>query len=337
MFKANKLPFGIQTPNVEISEGTRVAKLYVAASYLPLVRYDHKLDDYVVISYGKVVARDNNGFIVLAGLSKDVEVALSSSTSYNTKAEFITGTAAFANVYSSVDVANGVLNAQGDAVTLNEPVVASFFGNYDSTNTQLTFVSAPLGIAPQNIIKQNGAGYFNGYQAGSSANFTNNNWSLQHGVTILTRYFIELPVVANLTNIALPGLAVFEGTPSNNGLVTFTANSNFTSFNPLAASAYVSYTPNTVTDAELTVEFNRIISWANKAANESLGRIYFINDQYPQGFLQWVRTYDAGITSTPKYNIPSGSATDGLPHNLYSAGETTAATAKTVRINLLVQ
>lgn len=335
MFKANKLPFGIQTPNVEISQGTRVAKLYVAASYLPNVRYDDKLDDYVVISYGKVVAKDSNGFIVPAGLARDVATALSSTTKYNTKAEFITETADFATVYSSVDVSQGVLNANGDAVTLNEPVVASFFTDEDSQGVQLVFVSSPLGIAPQNIIAQNGAGYFNGYQSGNSANFKNNNWNLQHGVTILTRYFIELPVVASLSSIALPGLAVFEGTPSNSGLVTFTANSNFTSLDPISASVIGSFTDEAATAIELAAEFNRVVTGVNSATNDSLGRIYFVNDEYPQGYLQWVRTYDAGIT-VPAYNVPAGSQTNGLPHNIYSAGITDTADAKTVRINLLI-
>ena len=335
MFKANKLPFGIQTPNVEISKGERVAKLYVAASYLPLVRYDDKLDDYVVISYGKVVARDSNGFIVPAGLSKDLEVAL--ATDYTNMAAFIGAAASFANVYTAGDRAEGVLNANGDLVTAGEPVVASFFIDEDSQGTQVVFISAPLGIAPQNIIAQNGAGYSNGYQAGHSSNFTNNNWSLQHGVTILTRYFIELPVVADLTGIALPGLAVFEGTPSNTGLVTFTADSNFTSFDPLAVSNVADFTDTAATAVELKAEFDRVINWGNKAANESLGRIYFINDQYPQGYLEWVRTYDANIANVPAYNVPSGSATDGLPHNLYSAGITDPSAAKTVRINLLIQ
>jgi len=336
MFKRTNLPFGIQTPNIEISKGERVAKLYVAASYLPLVRYDDKMDDYVVISYGKVLARDNNGFVVPAGLAKDLEVAIAGA--YADKAAFIAATASFANVYTATDVQAGTKNAAGDNVTAGEPVVASFFANYDATDTQNVYISYPLGIAPVNVMRQNGAGYGNGYQSGNSAKYRYSNWSLQHGITILTRYFIELPVVSDLSTISLPGMTVFEGTPNKTGLVTFTANSNFTSFDPLAASNFTATTAGSPTDEELKAEFDRIATWSNKAKAETLGRIYFINDEYPQGFLEWVRTYDAGLASQVEaYNVPAGSSTNGLPNNLYAAGITDPAQAKTVRINLLIQ
>lgn len=334
-FKRSHLPTGITTPNIEKSMGVRPSQLYVVAPYLPLVRYDDQVNDYVVISYGKVVARDSSGYLVPAGLAKDIEAAISGG--YTDKAAFIAATSHFANVYTATDVQEGVKNAAGDDVTAGEPVVASFFEGYDATAAQNVTVSSPLGVVAQNAFRQNGAGYGNGYTSGNPVNYRNTNWNLQHGVVVLTRYFIELPVISDLSTITLPGMVVFEGTPDMSGLVTFTAHSNFTSLSPLSASAFAAAAAGSPTDEELKAEFDRIINWANDAAKNVIGRIYFMNDQYPQGFLDYVRTYDANVDGVKAYEQPAGMSTSGLPQSLYAAGVSDPTQAKTVRINLLVK
>lgn len=334
-FKKSHLPTGITTPNIEKSMGVRPSQFYVVANYLPLVRFDDQVNDYVVISYGKVVARDNSGFLVPAGLAKDVETAVAGG--YTDKNAFVAATASFANVYTSTDVQEGVKNAAGDDVVAGEPVVASFFEGYDATASQNVTISSPLGVVAQNAFRQNGAGYGNGYTSGNPVNYRNTNWNLQAGVVVLTRYFIELPVVADLSAVKLPGMVVFEGTPNMSGLVTFTAHSNFTSLSPLASSSFAAASAGNPTDEELKAEFDRIIGWANDTAQNVIGRIYFMNDQYPQGMLDYVRTYDADVDGVKAYEYPAGMSTSGLPQSLYAAGVSDPTQAKTVRINLLVK
>ena len=60
---------GNLTPNIEISEGIRPSEELKPASYLKLVRFDKYLEDYYVVSAGKVVALDSNGDVVPAGLA----------------------------------------------------------------------------------------------------------------------------------------------------------------------------------------------------------------------------------------------------------------------------
>ena len=82
------------TPAVMFSEGMHPAGQFMPAPYLPLVR--EKSEDiytHVVISTGKALAMDSNGFLVPAGI--------------------LTSTA----TYSQLDVDEGVIGADGNPVT----------------------------------------------------------------------------------------------------------------------------------------------------------------------------------------------------------------------------
>jgi hypothetical protein len=323
MFKQYRTHFESSTPNVEVSEGVRPAQHFQVPDYLPLMRYDNRAQDFKVLSHGKVVAVDSDNYVVPAGLLLDIEAAQAAG-------DFST----VVNKYSSLDVANGIRNAAGELVTENEAVVASFFTDADATETLIKTVSLPLGIAAMDAYVANGAGYGPGYHAGMSQDYTYKNYSMQQGVTILTKYFIELPVVSNVNQVLFPGMAVFEGTPSINGIVTFNARSNFASLGALALSTFTSTTPNSATDAELLAEFNRVIGYTNKLAGRYLGKIMFIDDKWPKGYLQYVRTWEAGVVNT--IDKSPGTPTDGLPDMLVYAGQTNPDTAKMVRINIVI-
>lgn len=324
VFKQANTNLGATTPNVEKSQGTRPSQHYMPASYLPLVRYDNKLDDYKVISLGKVISADSKNYVVPAGLAIDIEYAIANSGDLTDKADFITETANFGSVYSDTDVTAGVLNALGDVVTAAEPVVASFFTAYEAAGVQLTFVGDALGIAPYDIWRQNGAGYGTDYEAGNPASYNYTNWNPQQGLSILTRYFIELPVVSDASDVIYPGLAVFEGTPAIGGLVSYNNESNFVM---QAAISDVG--------AVLVADINAMIAEVNANNGRVLGKVYFVDDHFPKDYLEYVRTWDAGAGATGTANVP-GSATNGLPDALSYAGETDPSTAKMVRINLLV-
>lgn len=312
VYKKSHLSFGVVTPTVEKSEGIRPAQLYVPAPYLPLVRFDQRLADWKVISTGKVVAIDSGNFLVPAGLARDIEVALANNT-LTSRTAFVGASASFANVYSATDVENGIKNFAGETVVAGEPVVASFFEDYDSTKNLLNTVSKPIGIAPYDVWVNNGAGYGADFEAGNPANYTYANYNLQHGVSVLTRYFIEVPVVTSISQVKFPGLTVFEGNPTLSSLVTFNGRSNFVSVDP----------------ADLT-------SNPGKYFGEILGKILFIDTQYPKDFLEYVLTPMDNIENQAVTDIVPGSATSGLPHNLYYAGYTDPSQAKTVRINLVI-
>lgn len=305
MFKGYNQGFNVSTPNISISEGLRPAQHYAVASYLPVARYDAVFQDYKVISHGKVVAIDSGNYLVPAGLIRDIETAIAETAFTNC-----------VNVYTELDVSLGVKNSLGDLVTVGEPVVASFFtegvvnGAVDNAKAVITGlvnkISAPIGLAPQDIWKQNGAGYGDGYSAGNPSDYTYTNYNLQQGSTVWTGGFIELPVVSGLSGLKLTGMVVFNDTVDlTKSLVTFDANSNF---------AMVGDTP---------------------AIKEVIGRILFVDDKWPKSFLEYVRVWEPGSTlGTP---ATPGSATKGLPDNLFLAGIVDPAEAKTVRINFQIR
>lgn len=326
MFKGYDVGFNVSTPNISISEGLRPAQHYAVASYLPTVRYDQVYLDYKVISLGKVLAIDSGNFIVPAGLIKDIERAIA----LDGDAWTAPNQAGYSNLYSATDVALGIKNWAGVTVTAGEPVIMSFFDGANGTTlgTQENFICGPIGIAPYDIWKQNGAGYGTGYSAGNPADYQYTNYNLQQGLSVWTHGFIELPVVANVSGLILPGLVVFEGTPSlTNGLVTFNGRSNFVSVPDLAFDAAVDGDP---TDAEV-LAFGKTIASLQK---DALGRILFVDDQWPKSFLEYVRVWEPSSTlGTP---VTPGSATKGLPDNLWLSGQSDPATAKAIRINFLI-
>jgi len=207
---------GNLTPNVEISEGIRPAEELKPASYLKLVRFDKYLEDYFVVSAGKVVALDGNNDVVPAGLKlqADAFVALwaagyaATAGTIQDILDWIRTPANWAGTtytaYDSVDVQQGIIdinapvvsNAAGNAVTVSELVVESFFtvvltagpttinisnltpgdakGLLDSdVATQALSVSFPIGIAPFNYFRWAGGDGFNPF------NYNLHNYNMQ--------------------------------------------------------------------------------------------------------------------------------------------------------------
>lgn len=327
---------GSITPNMFISEGLRPAQKFLPAAYLRLVRYDKKVDEYKVISTGKAVSVDWNNYLVPAGLAYDIKYALDNKATLNSKADFITAANAgrFAEVYDSSDVAEGVKNSQGEAVTVGEPVVASFFTDYDATKVQLNGVGKVIGLAPQDIWR---SAYATEGYSGTPMDTRYANFELQTGSTVLTRYFIELPVVSDHTALILPGMTVFEGSaPKPGSLVTFNSRSNLVELSALEASAFAAGTAGDPTDAELKAEFNRIIEFVNSNEKAVLGKVLYVDTQFPKDFLEMVRTYKPNGVNISMLQTPDGSATKGLPNLLTFAGQVDPSSAKTVKINILI-
>lgn len=189
---------GFTTPNVEFSEGIRPAGNFAPAPYLPLVRYEgNDFDVYTVISAGKVVALDSKGFLVPAGLADTASKV----------------------AYTQLDVDNGVVGANGVAVTAGELVSAQL------TAATIT-VSAPVGVAPYNYFQNSGG------DGSNPALFNFANFNHQSRVVFLTDYVLELPVVAeaDYANAPLKGIASViaeKDTLKPGDFLTFDGDSNF--------------------------------------------------------------------------------------------------------------
>jgi len=332
-WKRGNINQGQTTPNLFISEGVRPAQHFMPAAYLSLVRYDKMMDDYKVISSGKVLGLDWNNYLVPAGLALDIAYAIEHASDCNTKAEFIAQATNFGEVYGANDVAEGVKNLAGTAVSLNEPVVASFFTDYDATKAQVNGVGKPVGLAPQDIWRNP---FTEGGYNKTAESYTYNNWQPQQGSTVLTRYYIELPVVSDVTAVVLPGMTVFEGSaPKPGDLITFNKRSNVVALAAPAASEFAAGTAGDPSNAELKAEFDRVLNYAKSTFGTILGRVLFVDGTFPKDFLEWVRTYNINITNSSALDKTAGSATNGLPVNLTYAGQSDPTTAKLVRIYVL--
>lgn len=315
----------VASPNVEISEGVKPAQFLIPAGYLPLQRLDKRAAEYKVISRGKVVALDSTNLLVPAGLAIDIETAIAATDFDDCVMR-----------YTAKDVEEGVKNAHGTLVTLDEAVVASFFTDSDATKTQLIFVGKPIGIVSQDVYRQDGAGYGSGYSAGLATDYTYAIWNLQNGVSVTSKYFIELPVVANTSAVKMAGIAVFKGTPKPGDLVSFDVESNFI-VAPTPTTGSVTGADAAAVVASVNTQMAALIADMNKKAGRILGRVWLVNDQYPKGYLEYVKTWEpANVVGNGDLDKKAGSATNGLPENLYYAGVTSTSGAKTVRINMVL-
>lgn len=157
-------------PNVEHSEGIRPSVEWRPASWLPVQFRDKHYENWNVIMPGKIVAADNDGDLVPAGLG-------------------VTGASI---VYTADDVEQGVLDVRTGAALLTAAIgtvavsaVTAFLGR---ASTALA-VSAPLGVAPYAYLQWAGG------DGSNPANYRQHNYNMQHQVAVLCDYVLELPLV----------------------------------------------------------------------------------------------------------------------------------------------
>jgi hypothetical protein len=276
------------TPNFEYSEGIRPAGSFMPAPYLPQVRFNEYFKEAVVLSAGKVVAFDSNGFIVPAGLALQAAAWQTEALATDVAtADAITSLTR----YTADDVKRKVKNAAGVLVVNNEPVVKSFF---DQTTpfAALTTVSAPIGVAPYNYWPHPGG------DGENPALYNVSNWNLQNKVAFLTRYQLEYPLVedrATYLNAPFSGIAAFvasAGDVKPGGYVTFDTESNV---------SYVGYT------------------FGSVPASNIIGQVTAVSGPGPYGYLERVRTSATGPGGV--LDAMPGTATAGLPDVVtYSGG-----------------
>lgn len=186
-----------QTPAVMFSEGMHPAGQFMPAPYLPFVRgKGEEVYTHVVVSTGKVVAFDSNGYLVPAGIL-DSDAA-----------------------YTVVDVQEGVVGPDGNPVVAGEKVA-------DKMRAAGITVSAPVGVAFFDYLRNPGGDGINPLDL----NFQNLNY--QNRVTFTTDYVIELPIVESdevYAKAPMAGIAAFiaaKGTNAGTGTVA-----DFTTIKP---------------------------------------------------------------------------------------------------------
>jgi hypothetical protein len=354
------------TPNFEISEGMRFGLNY-PAPYLPLVRYEAVFKDYIVISAGKPVALDSDGFMVPAGF----------------KALIAAGGGAGPQ-YSQLDIDLGILNAQGNVPTVGAYVV-------DSIIAASKTVGYCAGVASYNAYTLAGSDPTN------PGTYKFHNYNRQTGVAILTDYYLEYPVeplkrtsntiVTTITSadqgdfdlahntvldytveVKINGrrdvdFTFVNGTPdkidwnsgsSNDHLkvgdkveVTYLYEEAFyqTPLDGIATwrgtakpgdyvvvdenSCFKAYSAGTIGDTSAANEATNIAA-AIDSTLDIVGQVYKVDTNFPKQFLDRVKTaYDDRLTGpimdgeTGKLRTldrQPGSATDGMPHNIWLAG-----------------
>ena len=171
-------------PNVEHSEGERPSIEWHVADWLPVQFLDKHYENWIVLMPGKVVSCDPDGKLCPAGMKIAAELAGSGDVL----------------TYGVNDVTAGTINvATGVAVTLAELIdsgstrgytkgeidAAGFLGESGRAFT----VSNPVGVAPFAYLQNAGGDGFN------PTDYKQHNYNMQHLVTVLCDYVLELPLV----------------------------------------------------------------------------------------------------------------------------------------------
>ncbi len=280
--------WGHITPNFEFSEGQRPAGEFQVAKYLNRIRYEEYQREHIVLSQGKVIAFDTDGYLVPAGLRIQAAAYAAAFNGAGSPAAGITAAGVLTTLdrYSIDDVRRGQRNFAGTLVVANEPVVKSFF----------TLTAQP---AVQNNVISNaiGVNYFNFYpHAGGDginpANYTVANLNIQSRQAFLRHYQIELPLVAsvaNYDNAPWTGIASCIGAPGSvkpGMFVTYDADSNFV----VTGYDYGSYNEEDI-----------------------LGQVMSVRGSGPFNLLEKVRTAQSG---TSAMEAMPGTSTAGLPDTI---------------------
>lgn len=279
------------TPNFEYSEGIRPTGEFMPAPYLPAVRFNKYFEEWFVLSGGKVVGMDSDGFIVPAGLKKDAETWLDTfmTNGVDAATDEAAADAAVAVTYTANDVQRGIKNAKGVAVVAGEPVVKSYFTiNGFQDATQDITVSNPVGVSSYNYWAHPGGDGTN------PAKYNVHNFNLQSKVAFVADYVLQLPIVADTTAyLAAPfaGMGSAIGNLKPGEFVSYDAHSNFVS---------------------IGYDFGAV------DAAQVMGQVLEVDFAFPKDYLDMVRTRYEEFGELEK--MP-GTATGGLPDVLtYSGG-----------------
>lgn len=221
--------WGKITPNFEIAEGIRPTGSFNPAPYLALVRYNEFFREYFVLSSGKLVSFDSDGYLVPAGLRKQAAAYKAAFDGAGSVPAGVAAADALTSLtkYTATDVAQGVKNSAGVSVTVGEPVVKSYFTLTAQPAVAVRTVSNPIGAAMYNFWRHPGGDGVN------PAFYRVSNWNIQHKVGFVTQYQLEFPLVEDKATydaapfVGIAACVAAAGTVKAGMYVTYDADSNY--------------------------------------------------------------------------------------------------------------
>lgn len=175
-------------PNVEHSEGVRPAIEWKVAEWLPVQFFDKHYENWLVILPGKVLSVDADNRLCPAGLKRNVDLGGSGDVVTYTVNDVTAGTI---NVTTGAPVTLAQLTDPGSTrgYTKAEIDAAGFLGR---AGVEFT-VSSPVGVAPYSFLQWAGGDGFN------PTGYHKHNYNMQHQVSVLCDYVLELPLVPAAT------------------------------------------------------------------------------------------------------------------------------------------
>ncbi len=174
---------GYVVPEFEHSESQYPSAELNPAAWLPVQRYDKKVEEYTVAATGKVVALDRQGKAVPAGLNLSFEAAGGSTILTYVAADYSEGT---------IDLTTGVSYATNGTTTYTQTEVTTALralGLISATEFARDFIGEPVGYAPYTYWQWCGG------DGWDPTRFRKHNHSLQHQVAIGTDKVVQVPLL----------------------------------------------------------------------------------------------------------------------------------------------
>lgn len=349
---------GVPVPEVRFGPSERPRLNTMPAPYLPLQLENERHDEYYVILTGKVIALDSRGFVVPAGYALQLELIQAAATGGDNWDD-----AALGNIerYTQIDVDNGVVNARGVTVVLNEPVLRAFHtdaaaggaenlltGAVPAASNALS-VGNHIGVAPYSFLRAasdvisralNENELHPAAKSGPEAlmpydptQLRSLAWQLQNRVTALVAdECLVLPVVEDRTGVLIEGQCVAIGAAMSDfplgSYVTFDEMSDFVPADS-AAVAMANLTPDYDTDADADIT-DAVLGMRQRLVGQVVRR----NTRFPSSYLDKVKTrWESTIPGFTDIDRMPGSATLGYPWRMHTAG----ATLGEIQVSLLMR
>lgn len=354
--------YGAPVPNVRFCPTERPRIQTWPAPYLPLQLRNKRHEWNFVVLTGKVVALDDMGFLVPAGLALQLDTLEAELKAVAAAGGAVTVDVSPANAnlatltrYSAVDVEEGVKNIRGQTVKEGEPVVLSFFTDdgvafpqYNSaaagTSTAMPLadgsviarewsVGPHIGFAPYSYVRTSSsvtsrsASDMQPAATGKEARVPYDPTQLDklafepqaHVAVLVADECLLYPVVANRDDVLIKGQAVAIGAMADFKLgeyVTFNADSDIVPHDVVLTG--LDYSDDD--DADISAA---IASSLKKYHNRCIGQVVRKNTRFPSSYLDKVKTqWDASIPGFSKLHRMAGSATEGYPWHMHTAGST---------------
>ena len=344
---------GVPVPNVRFTKSEFPRLNTGPAPYLPLRLHNERHDEYFVILTGKVVALDSLGFIVPAGLALQRELAVAAIGA-------AVSTVPTLSLYDATDVAEGVINARGVAAQAGEPVVWALMTNVAfpggdpnlPAEANAITIGNHIGFAPYSMLRAGsdvisrstsdnelhpaatGVDALTPYDPTQLRNLA---WELQNRVTVLVADECLLyPVAADRSDVLIEGQAVAIGASMAvfelGGYVTYDENSDIV---PASSSAVAmsNLGPDYGLDADADIT-DAILGMRQRL----VGQVVRKNTRFPSSYLDKVKTrWESAIPGFNEIDRMPGSATNGYPWHMHTAGAWDSNTFGEVQISPLMR